>query len=81
MALTIRQAITVATIHGILISSGVDNTPERGTSRRHHGNDTPVGGEVLDAPDYGDDDWRQGESAAVPEADQCGCQVEDSWVG
>lgn len=69
MALTIRQAIAVTAIHSILISSGVDNTPERGTSRRHHGNDTPVRGEVLDTPDDGDDDGREGEGAAVPEAD------------
>lgn len=69
MALTIRQAITVTAIHSILISSGVDNTPERGTSRRHHGNDTPVRGEVLDAPDDGDDDGCEGEGAAVSEAD------------
>lgn len=69
MTLPIRQSITVAAIHSTLISSGVDNTPERGTSRRHHGNDPPVRGEVLDAPDDGDDDGRQGEGTAVPEAD------------
>ena len=79
MALTI-SAITGAVIHGILICRGVNNAPERGTSRRHHGNDTPVRGEVPDAPDDGDDDGREGEGAAVPEADQCGCQVEDAWV-
>jgi hypothetical protein len=78
-ALTIRQAAVTA-IYGILISGRVDNTPERGTSRGHHGNDTPVRGEVLDAPDDRDDDRREGESAAVPKANQRGRQVEDAWV-
>lgn len=69
IALTIGQAITVAAIHSILISGRVNNTPECGTSRRHHGNNTPVCGEVLYTPDDGDDDGSKREGAAVPESD------------
>ena len=59
----------------------VDDAPERRTARRHHGDDAPVGGEVLDVPDDADDDWDEGEGGAVTEAEEGGGGEEERWVG
>ena len=58
------------------VCSAVYDAPHGRSSCWHHRHDTPVCGEVFDAPDYGDDDGDKGKACAVAEANECGRQVE-----
>lgn len=72
MALAIRHTRASSVIQRILVSAGVDDAPERSAESRHHSDDTPVRSEVLDAPDDGDDNGRQGEGSTIAESHEGG---------
>lgn len=66
----VTQDVTFAiAIRTPLINCGVYSTPNCCADSRCHGQNTPVCAEVLDTPDYGDDDWCQAEDGAVAGAD------------
>lgn len=67
-------------LRSLLVDHGVHGAPERGASRRCHGEDAPVGAKVLDAPDDGDDNGGQGEDGAVACADEGGHSCEARGV-
>lgn len=64
----------------MLISPGIHDSPHRSARGRDRSHDAPVRAKVLDAPDHGDDDGRQGEGGPVAEADEGGGQVEELRV-
>ena len=76
MTLPVRRAGIRALVDGILVRGGVDHAPKRGTNGGHHSNNAPICGKILDAPDYGDDDWSEGEGAAIAKADESSGQME-----
>jgi len=76
----IHTAVDRTHIHGALIRPRVDDPPHGGPRGGHHGDDAPVGAEVLNAPDDGDDDGDEGEGAAVAGADEGGAEVEEARV-
>lgn len=78
MTLAVIRAISV--VHGILVPLRIDQTPDGGSGGWNHGNDTPVGGKVLDSPDDRDDNRDERKGTAVAETNQgCG-KVGESGV-
>lgn len=63
-----------------LIHVSVNSTPQRRPRRRRHGQYSPVGAEILDAPDDADDDGGQAEDGAVASADEGGDEGEAGGV-
>ena len=78
MALSIRRAVSA--VRGVLVSLRINKTPNCRSGSRNHGNDAPVCGKVLDAPDDGDDDGHEGKGTAVAEADQRSGDVGEARV-
>lgn len=64
------------TIRTALIHPRVNCAPECCASRRRHGQDAPVGTEILNAPYHTDNDGRQAEDSAVTGTDQGGNEGE-----
>lgn len=50
MALSVWGVVARTRINRILVGARVDYAPKGGAHGRHHGNDTPVRGEVFYAP-------------------------------
>lgn len=67
-------------IRRVLVPTGVDDAPHGGARGGHHGDDAPVGAEVLDAPNDGDDDGDEGEGATVAQPHEGGGEVEELRV-
>jgi hypothetical protein len=63
------------------ITKRVYDAPDRGTTCRHHGDDTPVCGEVLGAPHDADDYGDKTEGCTVTETEEGGGGEEEGWVG
>ena len=59
-----------------LIHNGVDGAPDGRARGGHHGDDAPVGAEVLHAPHDADDDGGEGEDGAVARAGEGGHERE-----
>lgn len=53
IALSVRRTNSIL---GVLVSARIDHAPKSSAEGRHHGDDAPVRGKILDAPDDGDED-------------------------
>lgn len=62
------------------ITKRVHNTPDRGTTCGHHGDDAPVRGEVFDTPHDADDYGDETERGAVTKTEEGGGGEEEGWV-
>lgn len=71
---------TITILYGTLIELRIEHTPHRSPDSRKHSNDPPIRGKVLNAPDDVDNDGDKGESAPIPDPDECGGDVEELGV-
>ena len=63
------------------VTKRVYDPPDRGTTCGHHGDNTPVRGEVFGTPHDADDYGDKAEGCAVTKTEKGGGGEEEGWVG